>query len=176
MATSHPDTSRRRLKGVDGILGLDLFADLLLVLDYPKAELRLSRTSLPLPNGSDVLAYECDHGAIRLPLQAGEKQIGCHLDTGNLIAPFVFPTEFALALRRKGEPRAGGTAHTIGQQIEFRLITLDVPLRLGSFEFPSAEVAFPALHEAGNIGSKALARFTIEIDQRNQRLRLSRHP
>ena len=175
IATSRPDTSGKRLRGVDGILGIDLFADLLLALDYPNAELRLSRTTLPPPNGSDVLAYEREHGAIRVPLQAGEKQLACDLDTGNLIAAFVFPTEFALSLPHKGEPRAGGTAHTVAQQVEFRLITLDVPLRLGSFRFPNAEIAFPALHEAGNIGSKALASFTIEIDQRNRRVRLSRH-
>jgi hypothetical protein len=175
IASGTPDSLvSRRLQGVDGILGIDLFADLLLTLDYPNAEIRLARASIPPPNGTTILAYERERGPIIVPLQAGDRRIDCDLDTGNLVAPFVLPTEFALSLPRKGEPRTGGMARTVSQQMEIRLVTLSVPLRLGSFEFPNAEVAFPALHERANIGSKALAGFTIEIDQRNKRLRLAR--
>jgi hypothetical protein len=174
IATGTPDSLTRRLEGVDGILGIDLFIDLLLTLNYPKAEIRLARGILPPANGSDILAYERDRGPILLTLHAGDKQILCDLDTGNLVAPFVFPTDLALSLPRKGEPRKGGMARTVSQQMQIHLITLEVPLRLGAFEFANAEVAYPALHERGNIGSKALAGFTVEIDQRNKRIRLAR--
>jgi Aspartyl protease len=175
-AIGSADTLNRRLPGVDGILGIDLFADRLLTLDYPKAELRLSRDALPDPNGADVIAYQREHGPIQVSLQAGERQLLCDLDTGNLVAPFVLSTDLALSLPRKGEPRSGGTARTASQQMEIRFVTLAAPLRIGSFEFPGAEVAFPSLHERGNIGSKALGRFTVEIDQRNKRIRFARNP
>jgi hypothetical protein len=174
IAVGQADTMKK-LPGVDGILGIDLFADLLLTLDYPRAELRLARATLPPENGADVLAYERDHGPIRLPLVVGQKTLTCDLDTGNMIAPFVFPTDFALSLPRKGEPHSGGTARTVSSTIEIRIVTLDVPLRLGSFEFVNAEAAFPSVREDGNIGSRALADMTIEIDQRNHRIRLARH-
>jgi hypothetical protein len=60
--------------------------------------------------------------------------------------------------------------------VQIHLVTLAKPVRLGAIEFANAEVAYPALHERGNIGSKALADCVLELDQRNKRVRITRPP
>jgi len=173
MASGSPDTLRK-LAGVDGILGVGLFADFLLALDYPRAELQLSRTALPDTNGRDIVPFTREHGPIEVALRVGDRVLPTDVDTGNMIAPFVFPTAFVDSLPRKGAPRSGGMAHTVSNEVEIQIVTLAVPVRLGAAEFASPEVAYPALHDRGNIGSRAFADCRVEIDQKNRRLRLTR--
>jgi hypothetical protein len=171
LAGALPDTLRR-FEGVDGILGIALFTDFLLTFDYPRSELRLSRESLPDTNGRDILSFTREMGPIVVPLRIGNRLLPADVDTGNLIAPFVFPTAFVDSMPRRGEPRSGGTARTISNEVKIQVVTAAVPIRLGATVFENADVAYPALHERGNIGSKAFANSTLEIDQKNRRLRL----
>src|SRR5689334_4027595 len=45
----------RAATGVDGILGLPFFRNVLLTIDYPAKKLRISRDSLPVSNGETIL-------------------------------------------------------------------------------------------------------------------------
>ena len=164
----------RQLKDVEGILGVDLFIELMLTIDYPHSEVRLGRSALPEANGRDVLSYSRELGPIVLPLQLGDRTLDTDLDTGNTVAPFIFPSEIAEALPRTGEPRKGRVARTSVNQVQMYHVTLADPLRLGALEFPGAEVAYPALHDRGNIGSQALGDCVLELDQENRRVRLTR--
>ena len=174
-ATMSGGPTMRNLTGIDGVLGIDLFAGFVLAIDFPRTEVRLSRGALPDTNGTDVLGYRREGpGFIVLPLRLGDRVLESDLDTGNTIAPFVFPTDVVAALPHRGAARSGGVAHTAVNEVSIQLVTLAIPLELGGFEFPDPEVAYPALHERGNIGARALAGYVLEIDQKRMRIRLGR--
>src|SRR4051812_38063157 len=107
VASRNYKNSPRALK-VDGILGLDLFAEYLVTLDFPARKLRLEKGTLPAADGRDVLNYRNEAGIAQVELSVGEKKIKAHLDSGNAIGSFVFPTAFVEKLNVTGEPRVVG--------------------------------------------------------------------
>ena len=53
------------LTGVDGMLGLSMFKEVLLTVDFPRRQVRLERDSLPATNGRDVIPlHSRRHGRI----------------------------------------------------------------------------------------------------------------
>ncbi|HEU5039242.1 MAG TPA: hypothetical protein VFT84_00375, partial [Gemmatimonadales bacterium] len=63
--------------GVDGVLGLDAYRDLLLTVDYPGARLALSRGSLSAPDGDQVLRAVRVGPFVGVELSVGEvREIG----------------------------------------------------------------------------------------------------
>jgi hypothetical protein len=159
---------RGRLQGLDGILGLGLFASHLLTLDYPGKTLSLSRAALP----QSAPGYAPDPRGLTMPVSVGDKTIPAHIDTGNAVAPLIVPTAFAEGLPRKGEPRLMGQARTAISTIEIREADISVPVRVAGVTLPIAAVTFPALGENANLGSKAFAGAVLRIDQRGRRLQI----
>lgn len=94
VASRNYQNSPRPLK-VDGILGLNLFADYLVSLDFPARKLRLEKDELSKADGAEVFDYKNEAGIVQVELTVGDKKIKAHLDTGNAIGAFVFPTAFA---------------------------------------------------------------------------------
>lgn len=159
---------RGRLQGIDGVLGLGLFASHTLVLDYPRAMLSLNRTPLP----ADAPAYAPDPRGITLPVSIGEVTIPAHIDTGNALAALILPTELAERLQRRGEPRVTGRAATAISTMEVREVDITGPVRVAGVTLPITAVTYPALGENGNLGSKAFAGAMLRIDQRSRRLQI----
>jgi predicted aspartyl protease len=165
--------SPRPLK-VDGILGLNLFADYLITLDFPANKLRFAKGELPKSDGAEVLDYKNESGIAEVELTVGDKKIKAHLDTGNTIGAFVFPSAFAEKLNFAGEPRVVGRARSATGDMEIKQVQLKDLIKLGRHEFPDATVVYPALGDIGNVGLKTLSHFVIIFDQKNERLRLTR--
>ncbi|HZE58119.1 MAG TPA: aspartyl protease family protein [Chthoniobacterales bacterium] len=165
--------SPRPLK-VDGILGLNVFADYLVTLDFPAKKLRFEKGELPKADGADILDYKNQAGIAQVELTVGDKKIKAHLDTGNAIGAFVFPTAFAEKLNFAGEPRVVGRAHSATGDMEIKQVQLKDMIKLGRHEFPDANIVYPALGDIGNVGVKTLGQFVITFDQRNERVRLKR--
>jgi hypothetical protein len=165
--------SPRPLK-IDGILGLSLFADYLVTLDFPAKKLRLEKGELPKADGAEILDYKNAAGLARVELSAGDKKIDAHLDTGNAIGAFVFPTTFVEKLSLAGEPRVVGRARSASGEMEIKQVQVKDVLKLGRHEFPDATVTYPALGDIGNVGVKVLGQFVITFDQQRERVRLVR--
>lgn len=163
---------RGRLQGIDGILGLGLFASHTLTLDYPRASLSLSRAPLP----ESAADYEPGPRGILIPVAIGAETIPAHIDTGNALAPLVLPTALAERLPRRGEPRAAGRAASAISTVEVREVAIAVPVRAAGVTLPIATVTYPALGENGNLGSKAFAGAVLRIDQRSRRLQIELAP
>ncbi len=159
---------------VDGILGLNLFADYLVTLDFPAKKLRLDKGELPKADGGEVLDYKNAAGIAEVELSVGDKKIKAHLDTGNAIGAFVFPTAFAEKLNLAGEARVIGRARSATGDMEIKQVQLKDVIKLGRHEFPDATIVYPALGNIGNIGLKTLGQFVITFDQKSERVRLSR--
>jgi predicted aspartyl protease len=165
--------SPRPLK-VDGILGLNAFADYLVTLDFLDRKLRFEKGELPKADGAEILDYKNDAGIAQVDLSVGDKKINARLDTGNAIGSFVFPTFFAEKLNFTGEPRVVGRARSATGEMEIKQVQVKDVIRLGQQEFADATIVYPALGDIGNVGVKILSEFKITFDQQHQRVRLSR--
>jgi predicted aspartyl protease len=165
--------SPRPLK-VDGILGLDLFAEYLVTLDFPAKKLRLEKGELPKADGAEILDYKNDGGVAQVELSVGDKKIKAHLDSGNAIGTFVLPTAFVEKLSLAGEPRVVGRARSASGEMEIKQVQIKDVVKLGRHEFPDAAVTYPALGDLGNVGVKVLSQFVITFDQQHERVRLTR--
>ena len=139
----------------------------------PGKKLRLDKGELPKADGAEVLDYKNDTGIGTLELTVGDKKINAHLDTGNGIGAFVFPTAFAEKLSFAAEPRAVGRARSATGDMEIKQVQLKETINLGRHEFADATIAFPALGDIANVGMKTLGQFVITFDQRNQRVQLT---
>ena len=173
VASRNYQNSPRPIK-VDGILGLNLFADYLVTLDFPAKKLRLDKGELPKSDGAEVLDYKNEAGIAQVELTVGDKKIKAHLDTGNAIGAFVFPTAFAEKLNFAGEPRVVGRARSATGDMEIKQVQVKDMIKLGHHEFPDATIVFPALSDIGNVGVKTLGQFIITFDQHNERVRIKR--
>jgi hypothetical protein len=173
VASRNYKNSPRPLK-VDGILGLNLFADYLVTLDFPAKKLRLDKGQLPKPDGAEILDYKNEAGIAQVELSVGDKKIKAHLDSGNGIGAFVFPTVFAEKLSFAGEARVVGRARSASGEMEIKQVQLKDVVKLGRHEFPDATIVYPALGDIGNVGVKTLNQFVVTFDQKNERVRLTK--
>jgi len=165
--------SPRPLK-VDGILGLSLFSEYLVTLDFPAKLLRCERGELPRANGAEILDYKNERGVPLVELSVGSTKINAHLDSGNMIGAFVLPTAMVEKLTHASAPVVVGKARSASGEMEIKQVPIKELVRLGRHEFPDATITFPALSDIGNVGAKTLSQFAITFDQRHQRLRLRR--
>ncbi|HEX8076633.1 MAG TPA: aspartyl protease family protein, partial [Chthoniobacterales bacterium] len=159
---------------VDGVLGLNVFADYLVTLDFPGKKLRIEKGELPKANGAEVLDYRNAAGIAELEISVGDKKIKAHLDTGNAIGAFVFPTAFAEKLSFAGEPRVVGRARSASGDMEIKQVQLKDVIKVGRHEFADPTIVYPALGDTGNVGIKTLGQFVITFDQKNERVKLTR--
>lgn len=159
---------------VDGVLGLHLFAEYLVTLDFPGKKLRLDKGELPKSDGAEILDYKNEAGIATVELSVGEKKIQARLDSGNGIGAFVLPTAFAEKLNFAGEPRVVGRARSATGEMEIKQVQLKDVIKLGRHEFADAMIVFPALGEIGNVGLKTLSQFVVTFDQKNERVRLTK--
>jgi predicted aspartyl protease len=159
---------------IDGILGLSLFSEFLVTLDYPAKVLRLEKGELPKANGAEILDYKSKGGIPLLEMHVGDTKIDAHLDSGNMVGAFVLPTAFVEKLTRASEPVVVGRARSASGEMEITQVQVKEMIRLGGHEFPEPTVTFPALSDIGNIGAKTLNQFVITFDQKNERVRLKK--
>lgn len=172
-ATSRDYKNSPRPLAADGIIGLGLFADYLLILDFPAKVIRISRGELPKADGAEILDYQNEHGVPSVELAVGTTKIKAHLDSGNRIGEFVFPTSFVEKLTQTSKPLVG-KARSASGEMEIKQVQIKELVRLGRHEFSDVTITFPALGDSGNVGAKILSQFAVTFDQQHQRVRLTR--
>ena len=156
-------------EGVKGVLGLSLFADLLLTIDYPKRELRIARGELSASEPG-VVAYEAGpHGMVRVPITVGSVSIDADLDTGSP-ASVSLPKKYADQLPLESAPVQVGRARTVGGEFAIYAANAKGQVRIGK-EVLSSSLEFHERLPVANVGYRALRDFAITIDQKNRRLR-----
>ena len=164
----------------DGILGLPLFEDCLLTLDYPEREVRLETGELAAPDG-ETIEYSADRQhdyGVTIELSVAGTPVKAHLDTGS--PGFIsLLSEWQEKLPLKGKPRVVGMARTPEGSSEVRAATLDGIVKMGRHEFTDPDIDFVDLgpmkrYGAGNIGSRLLRQFAVTVDQKNRRVRFRR--
>lgn len=160
---------------VDGFLGFALFTEYLLTLDYPAMQVRLARGALPKTNGADILPFEIENRIPVIEVAVGKLRMRAHVDSGNFVAGFILPEEVVEQLTLLSEPVTVGHARSVTNKIEIKQAQLKDTIRIGSFQYPEATIAFPAPSDT-NVGFKILREFAITFDQKNKRIRFERAP
>jgi hypothetical protein len=158
---------------VDGFLGFALFTEYLLTLDYPAMQVRLARGALPKANGADILPFEIENRIPVIEVAVGKLRMKAHVDSGNFVAGFILPEEVVEQLTLLSEPVTVGHARSVTNKIEIKQAQLKDTIRIGSFQYPEATIAFPAPSDT-NVGFKILREFAITFDQKNKRMKLER--
>jgi predicted aspartyl protease len=168
-----------RLPGpVDGLLGLNAFADLLLTLDYPAGKLLLSRDALPAADGREVLRASRAGPFWSVELDLSGRRSLAILDT-QASSGFAVTPPMADSLSFASPPAVVGRARgpSVGD-VERRVGRLNGDVIVGStrFQRPFFDIipmppmlAYPVL-----IGTRVLQQFVFSLDQRQGLVRLTR--
>ncbi|MGH9369032.1 MAG: retropepsin-like aspartic protease [Thermoanaerobaculia bacterium] len=172
VATSMENSGFQEHLGARGVLGMPVFAELLLTLDFGRSEVRVGRGELPVPDGKQVISYHAGHGGtIRVPITVGSIALAADLDSGSprgLSLPSAYMDELPL----EGKPVEVGRARTVNSEFVVYGATLKGAVKIGGHSVESPALHFNAL-PAANLGNEVLGRFTITIDQTNRRIRFA---
>jgi hypothetical protein len=161
----------------DGLLGLPFFQSLLLTIDYPRRRVRLSRDSLPRPNGRDVLALTRQGDFWLMPIVIAGRPFDGIIDTQSSAGLSVTPS-LGDSLTFAGGVHAIGRAVGAFGTTVLEAGTLAGNLEIGRYRFRRPVVTLvklpPQWPTAPNIGTQVLANFVFSLDQERARVRLER--
>lgn len=156
-----------------GVLGVNVYAELLMTLDYPGKLVSLEGGSLPPADGQNILA--CDGGNDPEPaveIMLGDKKIRAILDTG-ASRFLMLPEKLLGELRLKSGPVAAGVA--TGPQsgtLRPREGRFEGMLRLGAISVRDPLLTFHSRPRAF-LGSAFLENFAVTLDQKGRRVRFA---
>lgn len=157
---------------VDGVLGVGLFAELLVSLQPARGRLVVSTGALPPPDGAEILPL-LDEPVPAVEIVLAGVSHRAHLDTGSM-GPVSVSEEIGATLELASEPVVVGEARTVTGSFSIRQAELDGTLVIGSTVLTNPEVVIGAPLESVNLGGRILGQLEITLDQRNRRVRIVR--
>ncbi len=155
----------------DGILGIDLFRNFTLTLDYGNRRLHVG----PQPLGAG-LALAPDQPVLTFSVEIAGRSFPVHLDTGNQARPLLLAEADARSLPLTGEPVERGRARTSFGEFAIMEAPLGAPVRAGTFDLPVRTVSWPPARNIGNLGSLGLAGTVVRVDQRSRLIQIAASP
>jgi hypothetical protein len=164
-APGHPEDE------LDGVLGVGLFEDHLLTLDYPAHKVRIEKGSLPPADGREILDFEARHGIPSLRIKVGDLEVAADVDSGNSRGELVLPASYLGQVPLEGEPREVGSARTTFNEVKIKQARLKGSVRIGAQSVERPLVDFVDIFPVASLGDAFLRRFAVTIDQKNHRIR-----
>jgi len=162
------------LGGLDGIIGMAVFWDCLLAIDYPAQRMRLTRGALPQPDGREHLALAAGMMLPITDLALGPVQTRALIDsgdTGGLSVTSGFAQRLAFSY---GPVDSNDFMTVVGTVLRKRVGRLAVDATLGQHVFERPTVDIVPAEEGARVGGKALAHFTVTFDRRRNVVRFER--
>ncbi len=165
------------MEAVKGIIGMGMFPDQLLTLDYPQQLFSISEGSLPKADNQSVFDYEAVGGGIpKIKIQAGNQELEAVIDTRSMSGSFKIPEQTATKLTFLTSPKLIGKGRTISNTIEINEVQIQETIKVGQFLFEKPLITYPSLNENAIIGSVFLQSFSVTIDTKSHRLQLKKGP
>ena len=155
---------------IDGIIGFGVFANVLLVMDYPKQVMSLRKGELPAANGKDVFKYGLDNRCPTLDIVIGGERLNILVDTGARQA-LVIPSKIASRLKFTGELTPGptlSTFHTAASRSMLGRLTQE--LEMGIHKVARTKVH--VWEDVPVLGSDLFKDFVLTFDQKNQTMKI----
>jgi Aspartyl protease len=169
------DLPKRRLDGAeeerDGVLGIGLFQDHLLTLDYPARRVRIEKGELPPADDKQVVAYENPFGIPQIRMKVGDLEVEADVDSGNMNGELVLPASYIGKVALAYEPKVIGKARTGFNEFDVKQAPLKGGAKIGAQVVERPLVDFVDIFPHGNIGHAFLSRFAVTLDQKNHRIR-----
>jgi len=160
--------------GLDGVLGIGLFQDLLLTLDYPARRVRIETGELPSPEGHpEILDFTIPHGIPEIALKIGDVELRADVDSGNMKGEVVLPASYIGKVPLEKDPVVVGHGRTSFNEFEIKQAPLKGALSIAGQSVENVRVDFIEIFPQANLGAAFLRRFVVTVDGRNRRLRLS---
>jgi CubicO group peptidase (beta-lactamase class C family) len=159
--------------GADGVIGLSLFASLLVTFDYPHGQFLVNMGSLPAPDGARVHAYTNDHGVPTIEIDVAGQKVKTDLDSGS---PAEVSLQLAVAksLTLAEEPRVVGHANIGGSPFDIYGASLKGDVKIGETVLTNPQLDFIDGFPAGNLGYRFLKNFAVTYDPANHRVRFAK--
>lgn len=154
---------------IEGVLGIGLFQDHLLTLDYPARRVRIEKGELPA-DGKETVAFETPFGIPQIRLSIGDLEVETQIDSGNMKSGLTLPASYIGKVPLESEPKVVGKAQTGFNEFEIQQAPLKGAVKLGSQTVAWPHVDFVELFPHANIGHAFLSRFVVTVDQKNQRI------
>ncbi len=159
-------------KEEQGVLGVNVYAELLMTLDYPRKLVSLEKGSLPPADGQNILACGGGDPEPSIEIFVGDKKIRAILDTG-ASRFLMLPEKLLGELHVKAAPVAAGVA--TGPQsgtLRPREARLDGTLRFGAITVRDPLLTFHPRPRAF-LGSALLEHFAVTLDQKGHSVRFT---
>jgi hypothetical protein len=154
--------------GWDGILGIDMFRELTLTIDYGNSVAGVSRA--PLTQG---VAASFNAGIPNIPVEIAGRTFRVDLDTGNGAGGLFLREADARALPLSGAPVERGRARTSFGEFAIMEAPLGAPVTVGGNALNHHMVGWPPARGDGNLGSRALAGSILRVDRRSGRVSIA---
>ena len=169
-----------RATDIDGLLGLPIYGELLLTLDYPGKRIRFERGALPEPNGHTILPLtKGERGHFwRVPIGVGDDRTLAVIDTRSSGT-----VGFTPAFLDGHHVRFDGELRTVGMAAGAAIAPVPVKagfladdVTIGIYTFPNAPADVrplpPGFTQDPIVGTQVLQNFIVTLDQQHQRVRL----
>ncbi len=161
----------------DGVLGIGLFKELLLTLDYPARRVRLETGELPPAEGHpEILDFTDPHGVPEIALKIGDVELRAEVDSGNMKGEVVLPASNIGKVPLEKDPEVVGHGRTGFNEFEIKQAPLRGALHIAGQTVEHIRIDFVDIFPQANLGAAFLRRFVVTIDGKNHRLRLLRAP
>jgi predicted aspartyl protease len=152
-----------------GILGNQIYADLLTTLDYPGRRITFARGSLGSDDPSTV-AYDEEGRVMVVELEMAGSTLPVVVDSGHR-GTITLPRSLAEELPLSGSPRTLDSMSTVSHTYERSASRLQGDAVLAGTRLLEPEIVFADEHSPKLLGFGVLEHFAITIDQRERRLR-----
>jgi predicted aspartyl protease len=160
-----------------GILGNQIYADLLTTLDYPGRRLVFRQGTLDAKQAGTV-PYEDKGKVMAVDLRIAESTLPVIVDSGHR-GTITLSRSLARELPLKDTLRDVDSMSTVTTTYQRQAARLDGEAVLGDTRLVSPEIVFADEHTPQLIGFGVLEHFAVTIDQKTRRIRFARpseHP
>jgi hypothetical protein len=153
-----------------GMLGLTLFHDYLLTLDFPNRQVLLTEGALAADGEKTILPFRMPYGVPIASLRVNGQNEEAQLDSGG--GGLTLPEGLAAHQKWDVPPVVFATGQTLTTRFDIKAAKLHGDVKVGRYTFsdPVVEIhpAFPLV----NFGSPPMQSFAITFDQKSLLVRL----
>jgi len=156
-----------------GVVGLSLWKDQLVTLDYLHWKMRIEPGRLADVDNVQIFAIDATSGQLRVPLTVAGRELLCRIDP---LYPggVVLPASYLLELPLDGKPAAVSYTDMRDGSVAVREAKLNTNITFAGIELDKPTVLFGEVGTGAVIGYQALAGLTITYDMANGRARIGR--
>lgn len=155
-------------RSIDGTIGLPVFADTLLTLDYPNSQVRYEKASLPPADGRKIFKCENRDGMMAITFQFRITTVPAIIGSGTSGA-FSIARHYENALLLMKDPKRVRGATSLA---DLHPIPTKANVTFGSYTLVQPPVYF--FGNESTVGNEVLKHFSVTLDAKNGRARFLR--